>query len=245
MFSNRYNRLGTRPLGFQPLETRQMMAADTGETALQQTEVARVTDRPEVRASFGSEVVREGNALDLVLSRTSSDISRPLVVRVAGGDAEQLAIPSTITIPARQRQIVLRVNALDDDVAETVQRMEYTFTATGHRSATARVELIDDERPKFQNPGMAVDVNNDGVATALDALLIINRLSRQSDQNLSPSTTDPQGHFHDVNGDYRATALDALQVINAISRGEEATASARANLSAIDDFHTQLGEIHL
>ncbi len=78
--------------------------------------------------------------------------------------------------------------------------------------------------PILQNPRFAQDVNNDGSVSPIDALLIINAMSRvsstsgervsgeQGSQSAGPS------YFTDVNGDNRVTALDALQVINYLSR---------------------------
>ncbi len=66
----------------------------------------------------------------------------------------------------------------------------------------------------LQNSSFPQDVDGDGEATALDALIIVNRLNRLGDgENSIPN----DGFFTDVNGDFKVTALDALQVINYIS----------------------------
>lgn len=69
------------------------------------------------------------------------------------------------------------------------------------------------------------DVDGSGVVSALDALLIINNVVRNSfyvagDTLLvDPASVDEfPDAFFDVSGDGRATALDALQVINRIAR---------------------------
>ena len=72
-----------------------------------------------------------------------------------------------------------------------------------------------------QNPVIATDVNADSFTTAIDALLIVNKLSRdlgpgQSTIPIDPS--DPTPPYYDVNGDARISSLDALLVINALSR---------------------------
>ncbi|TWU58816.1 Serine-aspartate repeat-containing protein D precursor [Rubripirellula tenax] len=72
----------------------------------------------------------------------------------------------------------------------------------------------------FQNPTLAQDVNNDGAVSPIDALLIINAMSRvtsPSGEGEEGSATAPS-FFADVNGDARVSALDALQVINYLAR---------------------------
>lgn len=67
------------------------------------------------------------------------------------------------------------------------------------------------------NAERAPDVNNDAQVTTLDALLVINELSRQQRRGASGSLT-AANHFYDVNNDGLTTPVDALQVINAIAR---------------------------
>lgn len=77
----------------------------------------------------------------------------------------------------------------------------------------------------WQNAVQPSDVNNDGTATAADALRIINELSRR---NFSDGATgllagvsslnEWPDLFFDQNGDGAATALDALRVINDLAR---------------------------
>ncbi len=57
------------------------------------------------------------------------------------------------------------------------------------------------------------DTNRDGSVSALDALVVINRISRGGGQ-LEASALDA----NDANGDGQITALDALQVINRLAR---------------------------
>ncbi|MGB7328687.1 MAG: peroxidase family protein [Rubripirellula sp.] len=76
----------------------------------------------------------------------------------------------------------------------------------------------------FHNERMPEDVNEDGIVSALDALAIINQMSRQTAVGNAASTdtdTDAQpgrGRMTDVNNDGRNSSLDALMVINRIAR---------------------------
>jgi Dockerin type I domain len=65
----------------------------------------------------------------------------------------------------------------------------------------------------WQNPGNRLDVNNNQLITATDALLIINLLNDGGGRSLEGSSlaTFP---YIDVNGDKRLSATDALLVIN-------------------------------
>ncbi len=67
----------------------------------------------------------------------------------------------------------------------------------------------------LHNQSLPADVNNDGVVTAIDALHIINRLSRGEAEGETPIA---HKFFTDVNGDNRLTAGDALRVINHLSK---------------------------
>jgi hypothetical protein len=67
----------------------------------------------------------------------------------------------------------------------------------------------------LHNQSLPADVNNDGVVTAIDALHIINRLSRGEAEGETPIAAK---FYTDVNGDNRLTAGDALRVINHLSK---------------------------
>lgn len=247
MLANRHH----RRFSFQPLESRQLMAADGFEYSpieLSNEAPAIVFDpiasestqpsetRPSINATFSAVRVDEAATVHLIVSRDATNLAQPLVVRVAGGDPTQLAMPKTITIPSGQSQAIIRLNPIDDSDAERTMALEYTFSATGHRPAMATIELLDDESPKFQNPNVAFDVNNDGKVSATDALSIINIMSNQNDPALDPSSDSAHGLFHDVNGDYRITAVDALQVINELNR-RTTNSQPRSVIAAVEQLY--------
>ncbi len=76
----------------------------------------------------------------------------------------------------------------------------------------------------FHNEALPEDVNEDGVVTSLDALTIINQMSRQAaggqaqGNNAGGDQQRGRGLMTDVNNDGRDSALDALMVINRLSR---------------------------
>ncbi len=68
----------------------------------------------------------------------------------------------------------------------------------------------------WQNPTNQHDVNNDGLISALDVLVIINEINRNGARPLGGSDLIPPP-FYDVNGNQNLEALDALIVINYIN----------------------------
>ncbi len=115
-------------------------------------------------------------------------------------------------------------------------------------------ELSFTVRSSLQNGRLAQDVNNDGFVTPIDALLVINQISRTTPEGeqAGGSGSSNGGYFTDVNGDNKVTALDALQVINYLvrsrdseSEGEQvffaqSSGSASASGSVYDDVITDL-----
>jgi len=72
--------------------------------------------------------------------------------------------------------------------------------------------------PPWQNKHWALDVNDDGAVTALDALIVINHMNRHGIG--SADTPPPAGSptFVDVNGDRFITPLDVLIIINFLNQ---------------------------
>jgi hypothetical protein len=87
-----------------------------------------------------------------------------------------------------------------------------------HRLVNGNTEVHWSNGRNWTNPITPFDVNADGSVSALDALIIINRLNRQTTQVLPAPTEQADFAYYDVTVDGNATALDALQVINALNR---------------------------
>lgn len=87
----------------------------------------------------------------------------------------------------------------------------------------------------LQNLALPQDVNNDGAVSPIDALLIINMMSRlgavTGEGEEGSALAAPQV-FADVNGDSRLSALDALQVINFLARQSASRVSGEGELIA-------------
>lgn len=94
---------------------------------------------------------------------------------------------------------------------------QYTISDTlGNVSKPTTVSVRSVESG-LENPFMFGDVNANGDVSALDALLVINRLSLSGGAASIPVDDADRGpNFFDVNGSMTITALDALLVINSI-----------------------------
>lgn len=181
-----------------------------------------VTDVETLAAIFSAPTVREDVATGtfiLTVTRSSTDTTQPLTVNLSGNDRSRITAPTTAVIPAGSRQVQVPIQPINDSLHQRSLALTYRITATGYSAADQSFVLLDDEPPLFQNSADRFDVDDSGKVLPVDALRVINFLSRRR-QNfvLDPATETPNGLFVDVSGDYQVTALDALLVINELSR---------------------------
>lgn len=97
--------------------------------------------------------------------------------------------------------------------------------------ASVMVGTASGEGEARQNALLPADVNSDGVVSPMDALLVINEISRSrtAASGETASTRAVSLMFTDVNGDGLITPLDALNVINHISRARQGDAPSDVN----------------
>ena len=79
---------------------------------------------------------------------------------------------------------------------------------------TVTIDVVN-TRPR-RNPLNPLDVNGDGLVSAIDALLIINEINKNGAHEI-PSTTAAIAPFWDVNGDGFVSSIDVLRVVNALN----------------------------
>ena len=89
------------------------------------------------------------------------------------------------------------------------------------------LELVIGAGAPNQNASFNLDVNDDGLVSPIDALLVINQMNRDSMSMEGEQSGNSGGkrYYTDVNGDNRTTALDALQVINYLKRANSSRGS--------------------
>jgi len=182
-----------------------------------------VADIEKLTAVFEVATIDENagpRAARLRVTRSNTDTGNPLTVQVQGGNPLTLRPVTPWIIPVGQQTSTFFLDAIDDQLPERTEQLNYSISATGYLGATASISVRDNEPPKFRNPANPLDVNGDGRVFPVDALLVINYLNRQEQPtSLDPNSSGP-GNFIDVNGDYEVTPADALRVINALNRGE-------------------------
>ncbi len=76
----------------------------------------------------------------------------------------------------------------------------------------------------LNNPLLGADVDNNGVVSPFDALLVINALNRAGAPSVAVEPDALAPPYLDVNGDGRISAVDALMVINVLNRLNRAAA---------------------
>ncbi|KAA5546993.1 tandem-95 repeat protein [Roseiconus nitratireducens] len=105
----------------------------------------------------------------------------------------------------------------------TIDQFQYrVIDSTSRTSQLATVQLTLNQS-EYQNPidDLEADVNADGFVSPIDALRIINFLSREADGQSSIPVAEigsPPPDYYDVNGDGRVSPSDALAVINELGR---------------------------
>jgi cyclophilin family peptidyl-prolyl cis-trans isomerase len=85
---------------------------------------------------------------------------------------------------------------------------------TSHSIVLASADVIS-THPTFQNPISRVDVNNDGLLTNLDSLVVVNSLISHEIHNVDPFESNPFA-YRDINGDGLISPLDLVIVVNAL-----------------------------
>ncbi|MGB7326295.1 MAG: peptidylprolyl isomerase [Rubripirellula sp.] len=228
----------------------ELVDANTGEvlaTILADSESAEVSwEFPEILQSGEYSVVARSRVGGLV-----SGSSSPLVVNIdrTSPAIDAAALPShgfagdPIAATMAADEVISRWSVVDGPDAMTIDpvtgllqwtplpstRGVQSFTVVGEDVAgnSTAIELTLQITSRYVNPANPYDVDGNGAVSGLDALLIINALSRgggtielpEYDLN-SPSGLSSlrQDYFYNANQDVAITALDALVVINEIGR---------------------------
>ena len=71
----------------------------------------------------------------------------------------------------------------------------------------------------FQNEFFTRDVNDDGILSPLDSLIVINRLNLFGTGPLGSTNGQPPQYYYDTNGDTLLSPLDSLLVLNLLNLG--------------------------
>jgi hypothetical protein len=202
----------------EPSISLEITALDSGEPALEvrQTFTISVQDinEPPTEVSLSNTEVDEGSAGAVIGDLAATDPD-PLDKHTFTVDDERFEVVNG--------QLKLKEGvSLDRTAAETVV---ITVTATDSGTPAQSLEQQFDITvlavvDPWTNPANAMDVNNDGSLSSIDALIIINELN---DPEYStgggglPETRDDDAPFYDVNRDGSVAPIDALILINELN----------------------------
>ncbi len=142
---------------------------------------------------------------------------------LAGGD--YVAGSGSVTIDAGQTSRKLQFTINGDKSVESNETFVVNFSNPSGAVLADTQSVItitnDDFVRLWQNPRNAMDTNDNGFVTGLDALIIINRLNTVG-SGVLPSQPPPGRFFYfDVNGDNACTPIDALIIIAELNRRAE------------------------
>ncbi len=183
-------------------------------------------------------------------SADANNASRSTVIDVLANDTDPDGIGEAMTIELQGAHAAFQVES--GKVRYTapagysgVDRVSYVAKDDqGLRSAPAEIEVFvvdfDSDTP-WQN-GAALDVNDDGVISPIDALMAINEINGRGSRSLPVDHSTASGviGFVDTNGDGFLSPIDALLVINAINQAADAEGE-RAPLNAAERHQVQSG----
>ncbi len=77
------------------------------------------------------------------MRRSNSDIALPLTVTLVNGDTSEVAIPTSVTIPANQAVATFAITALDDGVDDGAQSVSIVASANGYTAIAGTIIVAD------------------------------------------------------------------------------------------------------
>lgn len=93
--------------------------------------------------------VREGDTGKTGTVRISGTIPTDLVVSLSSDDSTEIAVPATVTIPARQVSATFPLTVVDDTVADGGQTVTVSGSAAGFTSGSGTITVADNDADHF------------------------------------------------------------------------------------------------
>jgi hypothetical protein len=155
-----------------------------------------------------------------------------IVINVLSNDADPdggTLLPSTVTITQPPQHGIATVNPANGTITYTPSTNydgpdSFRYTVTDNRNGVSNAALVSitvtDIPEPWHNKPRPLDVDDDGVLSPLDAVLIVNQINAGGAGVLpTPAPGNPPSAFVDVDGDNFLTPVDVQLVINAINAG--------------------------
>ena len=207
--------------------------------------------QPTMQLTLGSASIPEANGTTTgTVTRSSLDLSQPLLVSLSSSDTQAATVPLSVTIPANQTSASFAIVAVDDHVVNGSKTVTITASASGYSPVSADLTVAE-VSGRWHNSAFAEDVNGDGKVNTTDVLLVVNYIFLHGSGPIP--ATDPV-NFLDVTDDDQVNTSDVLQLVNYIhlhgipksqavpfEEGESSGAAAVSTGSAalVDAVHRQ------
>ncbi|MFO0820326.1 MAG: ELWxxDGT repeat protein [Pirellulales bacterium] len=107
-----------------------------------------VTDHETLTVAIAPGSVAENggvSAASVTVTRNNTDRFAALIVSLAGSDASEISVPTTLTIPAGQASASISITAVDDSLLDGTQTATITATAAGYVAGSASISITDVE----------------------------------------------------------------------------------------------------
>ncbi len=85
------------------------------------------------------------SATTATITRSNSDDGDALTVQLVNGDPSEVALPTSITIPANSSSVTVRIDAIDDQLLDGTQSVLLTPEANGYHELPATLDVTDAE----------------------------------------------------------------------------------------------------
>ncbi|WP_254510021.1 beta strand repeat-containing protein [Anatilimnocola floriformis] len=112
------------------------------------TTVLQVTDNDGSILSLTTSVstISETNGSTTgTVTRTSGNITQPLVVTLSSSDTTEATVPATVTIPANQTSATFTISAVDDAIVDGTQSVTIFASASGFTGANVGLQVTDND----------------------------------------------------------------------------------------------------
>ena len=176
--------------------------------------------------------LREGATTTATITRNNTNLAEDVVVSLTHNDPNRLNVPPEVIIPAGQASTTFDVTSLDDGQATGNLMLAVGATAEGYQPTSLEIE-VEDVPFRWLNPVRRTDVNNDGLLTPADVLILVNELNLNGARVLPLTGDFAPPPYLDVNGDGTITPGDVGIVINEINAGVEFGAESEGSTRLI------------
>jgi hypothetical protein len=137
--------------------------------------------------------------------------------------ADYQSATGTVTFLPNTPTLTVTIPLIGDSIIEGNENFVVNFTAPNNvtlpTTPQAIVTIIDDDSPlpPWQNPVLRWDVDGQDGVSALDVLILVNRINSTGGGELPPPSGGAPPPYYDVDGNGHLEALDVLNVVNYIN----------------------------